>query len=185
MQFLPTELPGVLLIEPGVYHDARGLFLETYHQARYAKGGVDATFVQDNFSRSVHGTLRGLHAQRRHSQGKLVRVIRGEVFDVAVDVRRGSPSFGHWYGATLSGENLRQLYLPPGFMHGFCVLSDSAELSYKCTHFYDADDEYAVRWDDPDIGIDWPIDAPLLSARDEAAPRLKEIEDTLPLFEGS
>jgi len=179
-----TAIPGLLILEPRVFGDARGFFKETYFAQRYAEAGVQGTFVQDNLSKSSRGVLRGLHLQHPHGQGKLVQVVLGEVFDVAVDVRRGSPAFGRWYGAMLSGENLRQLYIPPGFMHGFCVLSDSAELSYKCTEFYDAADEFAVRWDDPDIGIEWPIDSPLLSARDEAAPRLKEIEAKLPLFEG-
>ena len=182
MEFHPIALGGVILVEPDVHADSRGFFLESYHLEKYAAGGIAARFVQDNHSKSKRGTLRGLHAQRRSPQGKLVRAVEGEIFDIAVDVRRGSPTFGQWAGATLSAENFRQLWVPPGFVHGFCVLSESAQVEYKCTTLYDPADEYGVIWNDPDIGIDWPIEEPLLSGRDRAQPRLAEIEDQLPVF---
>jgi dTDP-4-dehydrorhamnose 3,5-epimerase len=175
MRFLPTELPGVTLIEPDVFKDARGFFLETYHQAKYAEGGIPGPFVQDNHSFSGRGTLRGLHAQLRRPQGKLVRAVEGEMFDVAVDIRRDSPSFGRWVGILLSGENFRQLWIPPGFAHGFCVLSASVHVEYKCTGFYDPADEVSIAWNDPAIGIRWPVEAPMLSTRDEAAARLADV----------
>ena len=184
MRFLPTELPGVLLIEPDVHGDARGFFLETWHERKYAEAGIHGPFVQDNHSFSTRGTLRGLHAQHLHPQGKLVRAVEGEMFDVAVDIRRGSPTFSRWVGFVLSGENFRQLWIPPGFAHGFCVLSERVHVEYKCTDFYDAEDELAVAWNDPDIGIAWPIPAPALSAKDARAPRLAEIADRLPAGEG-
>jgi dTDP-4-dehydrorhamnose 3,5-epimerase len=184
MEFLTTELPGVLLIEPDVFWDTRGFFLETYHQAKYAAGGISGSFVQDNHSFSTQGTLRGLHAQRTRPQGKLVRAVDGEMFDVAVDVRRGSPTFGRWVGALLSGDNFRQLWIPPGFAHGFCVLSERVHVEYKCTDFYDRADEIAVAWNDPEIGVAWPISEPVLSAKDAAAPRLATILDRLPRYEG-
>jgi len=180
MRFLPTELPGVLLIEPDVHGDARGFFLETWHERKYAEAGIHGPFVQDNHSFSTRGTLRGLHAQHLHPQGKLVRAVEGEMFDVAVDIRRGSPTFSRWVGFVLSGENFRQLWIPPGFAHGFCVLSERVHVEYKCTDFYDAEDELVVAWNDPDIGIEWPIPAPALSAKDARAPRLAEIADRLP-----
>ena len=180
MRFHPTALPGVVLIEPDVYRDARGFFLETYHERKYAEGGILGPFVQDNHSYSSRGTLRGLHAQRTRPQGKLVRAAEGEMFDVAVDIRRGSPSFGKWVGFVLSGKNFRQLWIPPGFAHGFCVLSEMVHVEYKCTDFYDKADELTVAWADPAIGIAWPIEVPILSARDAAAPRLAEILDSLP-----
>jgi dTDP-4-dehydrorhamnose 3,5-epimerase len=183
VKFNPTELPGVVLIEPDVHRDERGFFLETYQQSRYSGGGVDASFVQDNHSRSGRGTLRGLHAQLKRPQGKLVRVIEGEVFDVAVDIRRGSPHFGRYFGALLSADNFLQLYVPAGFAHGFCVTSEIAQFEYKCTDFYDPEDEFAVSWNDPEIGIPWPLANPLLSAKDAAAPRLSEVE-SLPGFDG-
>jgi len=169
-----TELPGVLVIEPTVHGDARGFFLESYQQERYAALGVPGPFVQDNLSRSVQGTLRGLHLQEPNPQGKLVQVLQGAVFDVAVDVRRGSPHFGRWVGVELTAENHRQLWIPPGFAHGFCVLSSSADFFYKCTALYAPQAERSVRWDDPQIGIRWPIERPLLSARDAQAPLLKD-----------
>ena len=179
MKFIPTELQGVILIEPDVFKDARGFFLETYHQRKYAEGGIPGPFVQDNHSFSGHGTLRGLHAQRRHPQGKLVRAVEGEMFDVAVDIRRGSATFGRWLGFVLSGENFRQLWIPPGFAHGFCVLSEKVHVEYKCTGFYDPSDELTVAWNDPAIGIRWPIETPTLSARDLSAPRLAELLERL------
>lgn len=182
MRFIPTEIPGVVIIEPDVHRDPRGYFLETYHERKYAEGGIQGPFVQDNHSFSLRGTLRGLHAQRRRPQGKLVRAVQGEMFDVAVDIRRGSPTFSKWVGVTLSGENFRQLYIPPGFAHGFCVLSERVHVEYKCTDFYDREDEFGVAWNDPEIGIAWPITEPALSARDAAAPRLDKIRERLPVF---
>jgi len=168
-------LPGVLLLAPRVFRDERGFFLETFQQERYATHGLDAAFVQENHSRSRRGILRGLHFQRQRPQGKLVRVARGVVYDVAVDLRVGSPTFGQHVSATLSDEDHRQLWLPPGIAHGFCVLSDVADVLYSCTEFYDAADEGGIRWDDPDIGIAWPVEAPTLSARDAALPRLRDL----------
>ena len=184
MKFHPTALGGVILVEPTVHGDARGFFLESYHLEKYTEGGIAARFVQDNHSKSKRGTLRGLHAQRLNPQGKLVRAVEGEIFDVAVDVRRGSPTFGQWVGATLSAENFRQLWVPPGFVHGFCVLSESAQVEYKVTALYDPADEYGVIWNDSEIGIDWPIDEPLLSAKDAGAPSLEEVRDRLPRWQG-
>ncbi len=175
MRFLPTELPGVVVVEPDVHRDGRGFFFEAYHAGKYRDGGIDAIFVQDNQSRSRRGTLRGLHAQLRRPQGKLVRVLEGEVFDVAVDIRPRSPSFARWVGVRLSADNFLQVYVPPGFAHGFCVTSDSAHLEYKCTAFYEPGDEIGVRWDDPDLGIRWPVAEPLVSEKDRSLPRLAEI----------
>ncbi|MCS7079220.1 MAG: dTDP-4-dehydrorhamnose 3,5-epimerase [Chloracidobacterium sp.] len=179
MNFIATELPGVVLIEPKVFRDNRGFFLESYHQAKFAAAGLDVTFVQDNHSCSVRGTLRGLHAQRRRPQGKLVRVIAGEIFDVVVDIRLHSPTFGRWLGVVLSAENFRQLYVPPGFVHGFCVLSDVAEVLYKCTALYDPTDEIGVVWNDPEIGVDWPVRSPLLSEKDRRLPTLRALLEQL------
>ncbi|HVG08188.1 MAG TPA: dTDP-4-dehydrorhamnose 3,5-epimerase [Thermoanaerobaculia bacterium] len=178
MKFLPTALKGVILVEPRVFQDDRGFFLETYHQQKYAKGGIPHLFVQDNHSYSIHWTLRGLHAQLRHPQGKLVRAVQGEIFDVAVDIRPDSPTVGQWVGERLSDENFRQLWIPPGFAHGFCVLSDTAHVLYKCTDFYRGDDEIGIAWNDPAIGIDWPLPPdtePLLSPKDRDAPALEAI----------
>ena len=182
MRVLPTALPGVVVIEPVVFRDSRGFFLETYHERRYREAGIAATFVQDNHSRSARGTVRGLHFQVRRPQGKLVRVLQGEMFDVAVDVRRGSPTFGKWVGVVLSSENFRQIYVPPGFAHGFCITSEVGEVEYKCTELYDPEDELGVAWNDPQIGIEWPAGEPLLSAKDKAAPRLSELIDRLPAY---
>lgn len=182
MRFQPTAIPDVILIEPRVFRDARGFFLESYHRQKFAEGGVAASFVQDNHSFSSRGTLRGLHMQRQFAQGKLVRCIAGEIFDVAADVRRGSPTFGHWVGETLSAENFRQLWVPPGFLHAFCVVSETAQVEYKCTELYHPEDELGVIWNDPDLGIAWPIARPELSAKDAALPRLREIEARLPAF---
>jgi len=175
-----TALAGVMLIEPEVYVDSRGFFLETYHGPEYEKHGLPTLFLQDNQSLSRKGTLRGLHAQLARPQGKLVRVVQGEVFDVAVDIRLGSPTFGRWVGYTLSGENFRQVYIPPGFAHGFCVLSPEAFVEYKCTDVYNPGDELGLIWNDPDIGIHWPIDCPILSQKDSAAARLCNLVDRLP-----
>lgn len=175
-----TPLPGLLVVEPVRHGDARGVFAETYHAARYAEAGIRAAFVQDNLSRSSRGTLRGLHAQTPpHAQAKLVQVLDGEVFDVAVDLRRGSPTFGRWHGETLSAENGRQLYLPEGFAHGFVVTSDHALFAYKCSAFYAPEAEVSIAWDDPDLAIRWPVDRPMLSAKDAAAPRLAAVADRL------
>jgi len=185
MKVIQTSLPGVLLIEPKVFGDQRGFFLETFHSERYAEAGMTLPFVQDNHSRSRSGVLRGLHFQIHHPQGKLVQVMRGEVFDVAVDIRPGSPFFGKWYATVLSAENHRQLYVPPGFAHGFCVLSEFADFTYKCTDYYHPEDEGGVSWQDPAIGIDWPIADPILSDKDKKNPLLHEIPaDGLPVFEG-
>lgn len=181
MRFTETELPGVILVEPTVHRDDRGFFLETYHREKYAEGGIDATFVQDNHSRSAGGILRGLHAQGRRPQGKLVRAVEGAVYDVAVDIRRGSPTFAKWVGVVLSDESFHQLWIPPGFAHGFCVLSETAQVEYKCTELYVPEDELAVAWDDPEIAVAWPVDEPVLSSKDRAAPRLGDIEE-LPVY---
>ncbi len=183
MKFTETDLPGVVIIDPDVHGDERGFFLETYHASKYAEGGIDAVFVQDNHSRSKQGILRGLHLQLRHPQGKLVRVVEGEVFDVAVDVRRGSPHFGKHLAITLSSASFRQLYVPPGFAHGFLVTSEAAQFEYKCTDLYHPEDELSIAWNDPQLAISWPIAAPSLSGKDEAAKTLAELMDVLPVFE--
>jgi dTDP-4-dehydrorhamnose 3,5-epimerase len=175
MNFIETGLEGVLVIEPDVHRDSRGFFLESWHERKYREAGIPGTFVQDNQSRSVRGTLRGLHAQRARPQGKLVRALRGEIFDVAVDIRPGSRTFGRWVSATLSEDNFRQIFVPKGFAHGFCVLSETAEIEYKCTDFYDRADEIGLRWDDPEIGIAWPLKDPLLSPKDAALPSLSAL----------
>ena len=175
----PTAIPDVLLVQPVVHGDQRGFFVETWHETRYASAGIPGPFVQDNHSRSVRHTLRGLHYQVRQPQGKLVRAAAGAIFDVAVDLRRSSPTFGRWVGALLSDENHHQFWVPPGFAHGFYVVSARADVIYKCTARYAAELDRALRWDDPDLGIEWPLsDAapPLLSAKDAAAPRLLDAE---------
>jgi dTDP-4-dehydrorhamnose 3,5-epimerase len=182
MKVTATENPDVLLIEPDVFRDPRGFFMETFHANKFRLQGLPETFVQDNHSRSTRGVLRGLHYQLEHPQGKLVRVASGEVLDVAVDIRRGSPFFGRWAGAVLSEGNLKQMYIPPGFAHGFCVLSERADVLYKCTDFYTPGDEYGIAWDDPDIGIKWPELDYLLSDKDRRYPRLKDSDDRLPLY---
>jgi len=176
-------ISGLLVIEPSVYGDGRGFFMESYSRDRYADAGLPREFVQDNLSLSARGILRGLHLQHPHAQGKLCSVLEGEVFDVAVDVRRGSPTFAEWRSVTLSSENKKQFYVPPGFAHGFVVLSERALFSYKCTDFYSAPSELGVAWDDPDIGIEWPLDAPRLSDKDAKNPRLKDIPtEALPSY---
>lgn len=182
MTVTDAPLPGLKIIEPAVFRDQRGFFLETYHQRRYSEAGIDAVFVQDNYSRSGRDTIRGLHMQVTSPQAKLVRVVAGAIFDVAVDVRLGSPAFGRWFGVTLSSDNFTQLLIPPGFVHGFAVLTEYAEIEYKCSAFYDPTDEIAVRWDDPAIGIDWPVTAPVLSARDAAALPLAALHARLPRY---
>lgn len=175
--------PEILIFEPRVFRDGRGYFLETWNQARHAALGLEEEFVQDNLSSSSHGVLRGLHYQHPSGQGKLVMVLQGEVYDVAVDIRRGSPTFGRWMGITLSADDHRQLYIPPGFAHGFVVTSDRALFSYKCTDFYQPQHEGAVAWDDPEIAIAWPVAAPTLAPKDRDAPRLGAIPpERLPVW---
>lgn len=176
MQVRETAIPGVLIIEPRVLRDARGFFVETYHADRYAAAGIADAFVQDNHSRSQRGTLRGLHWQWRRPQGKLVRAVEGEIFDVAVDLRPESPTFGRWVGVTLSADDFRQLYVPPGLAHGFYVTSANAQVEYKCTDVYDPEGEQGMRWDDPDLAIAWPLsEPPILSARDQRHPSMREL----------
>jgi dTDP-4-dehydrorhamnose 3,5-epimerase len=180
-----TAIPGVVVIEPRVFHDARGFFLETFHRRNFQEGGLPSEFVQDNHAFSAaRGTLRGMHAQLHHPQGKLVRAVMGEVFDVAVDLRPDSPAFGKWVGAVLSEANCHQLYVPPGCAHGYCVLSDTSHVEYKCTDFYDRLDEIGLVWDDPEIGIEWPPGTPLVNERDGAWPRLAELRPRLAPYRG-
>ena len=177
------SIPGVLLIEPMVFEDDRGFFLETYHEKKYPEAGIDKPFVQDNHSHSCRGTLRGLHYQLKHPQGKLVYVIRGEIFDVAVDIRRGSTTFGQWTGTILSEKNKHQLFIPEGFAHGLCVISETADVLYKCTDLYAPGDEYGILWSDPVIGVDWPVENPVLSEKDAESPRLMDVpEELFPLY---
>lgn len=186
MDVQTTPISGVLLLTPRVYRDHRGYFLETWSRERYQRAGMPAEFVQDNLSWSGPNVLRGLHYQHPRAQGKLLSVLAGEVFDVAVDIRLGSPTFGQWWGVTLSSENARQLYVPPGLAHGFVVTGDSALVSYKCTTPYHPEDEGSVLWNDADLAIDWPVSAPVLSTKDAAAPRLSAIDPArLPRFEGA
>ncbi len=185
MKITPTDLPEVLRIEPKVFGDARGWFYETFSATRYAEAGVPGPFVQDNMSRSARGTLRGLHLQSPHTQGKLVWVVEGSVLDVAVDVRVGPPSFGRWVSAELTAENKVQLWVPEGFAHGFCVTSESAVFAYKCTDYYHPEHEIGVRWDDPDLGIRWPLEASLISDKDRAHPKLCDVDRSkLPRYRG-
>ena len=181
MRFNETSIPGVILIEPDVFRDARGYFLETFNAAKYSKAGIPQTFVQDNQSVSAKNTLRGLHMQVRKPQGKLVRAVEGEIWDVAVDLRADSATFGQWTAAILSGENFHQFYVPPGCAHGFCVLSESAQVQYKVTELYDSSDEAGVAYNDPSINITWPITSPLLSERDRRNPSLGEIAERIGL----
>jgi dTDP-4-dehydrorhamnose 3,5-epimerase len=180
MRVIQTALPGVLLIEPQTFEDERGFFSETYHRDRYLEHGIQAEFVQDNHARSSRGVLRGLHYQLNHPQSKLVRVVRGEVFDVAVDVRKGSPTFGLWYGTNLSGEKRQQLYIPEGFAHGYCVLSEMVDFEYKVSDFYRPEDQIGIIWNDPDIAISWPIQDPIVSKKDRDLPLLSQAK--LPQF---
>ena len=176
MKISHSKLKGCVIIEPRVFGDDRGFFLETFQAARYKQeAGIDLPFVQDNHSRSARGVLRGLHFQKTKPQGKLVRVVRGEVYDVAVDIRKGSATFGEWEGVILSEDNKKQFWVPPGFAHGFVVLSDTADFEYKCTDYYDPSDEGSILWSDPDLNIPWPIANPVLSTKDESAKRLVDL----------
>ena len=175
MRFVETAIRGVLVVEPDVYRDARGYFLETFHAAKYGAAGIPEVFVQDNHSASVRNTLRGLHMQVKNPQGKLVRVVEGEIWDVAVDVRPGSPTFGQWTAETLSADNFRQLYVPPGCAHGFCVLSEHAQVQYKCTELYDPKAEVGIAYNDPTLDIRWPVQTPVLSERDQRHLTLAEL----------
>jgi dTDP-4-dehydrorhamnose 3,5-epimerase len=176
MNVIKTKLKDCMIIEPKVLGDERGFFLETFQAVRYADfAGINLPFVQDNHSRSSKGVLRGLHFQKTKPQGKLVRVVRGEVYDVAVDIRSGSPTFGQWEAVILSEENKTQFWVPPGFAHGFLVLSDTADFEYKCTDYYDSSDEGSVLWNDPDLNVPWPVDNPLLSEKDANAPKLADL----------
>ena len=184
MKFTELSIPGLILVEPDVWTDDRGLFLETYHATKYADGKIAGPFAQDNHSHSRRDVLRGLHYQRNHPQGKLVYAVRGEIFDVVVDVRRGSPAFGKWASAVLSDQNHHQLYVPEGCVHGFCVLSDVADVTYKCTTIYVPSDDQGVIWNDPTFAVDWPIKNPILSAKDSKLPRFTELsESILPAYE--
>ena len=174
MNFTKTALTGVLVVEPDVFRDERGFFLETFSRSKYARGGIDCEFLQDNHSRSQRNTIRGLHAQRQHPQGKLVRVLSGAILDVVVDIRRDSPTYLKWISVELSADNFRQIYVPPGFAHGICITSDVADIEYKCTDYYDPKDELRIAWNDPAIGIRWPIENPILSDKDREAPNLEE-----------
>ncbi|MFZ0390794.1 MAG: dTDP-4-dehydrorhamnose 3,5-epimerase [Calditrichia bacterium] len=176
MKITATTIPEVLLIEPKVFEDPRGFFMESYHRQRYRENGISVEFVQDNHSRSIKNTLRGLHFQINPGQAKLVRAVAGEVFDVAVDIRFGSPTFGKWVGFHLSAENKKQMFIPSGFAHGFCVLSDFAEFEYKCSSYYAPDSERGIFWDDPDLGIKWPLSHPILSEKDKKLPPFRNLE---------
>jgi dTDP-4-dehydrorhamnose 3,5-epimerase len=177
MKVIPTQLPEVMLLEPKVFGDERGFFMESWNERQFLEAGITTKFVQDNHSRSSRGVLRGLHYQVEQTQGKLVRAVSGEVFDVAVDIRRSSPHFGQWVGYVLSAENKRMMWIPPGFAHGFLTLSESADFLYKATDYYAPEHERAIIWNDPDIGIEWPLDSqPTLAAKDTNAPRLNAAE---------
>ena len=179
MRFIPTKIPAVVVIEPDIFEDSRGFFMETWQVNKFTEGGITANFVQDNHSRSNQGTLRGLHYQVKQPQGKLIRVLAGKIFDIAVDLRRNSPSFGQWVGEIISDENKKMLWIPEGFAHGFYVLSETADFFYKCTDFYNPECERTLRWDDPDLAIDWPLingETPNLAAKDAKGALLKDAE---------
>lgn len=177
MHFKPSPiLPEIVVIEPELFQDDRGYFTEMYHQAKFEDVGIKGDFIQDNRSRSRQGTIRGLHYQLGRPQGKLIWTLSGKVFDVAVDIRKGSPTFGKWLGITLSSDNKKGIYIAPDFAHGFCVLSEEAEVFYKCTEFYSPEKERTIRWDDPDLAIDWPVETPILSDKDATAPFLRDAE---------
>lgn len=184
MKCINTLLPGVVIIEPNVFKDGRGFFLETYSSKKYEEAGIGEVFVQDNHSHSDYGTIRGLHYQLKHAQAKLVYVVTGEIYDIVVDIRVGSPSYKKWVGVKLSEENKRQVFVPKGFAHGFCVQSEKADVIYKCTDFYAPGDEYGVLWSDSDLGIDWCVDSPIVSEKDSFYPKLNDIPvDILPKFD--
>jgi dTDP-4-dehydrorhamnose 3,5-epimerase len=183
MIFSETSLPGVIRMEPAVFGDSRGFFMEIYHRERYRAGGIGCAFMQDNYSHSQKNILRGLHYQLNKPQDKLIFVMAGEIFDVAVDIRKGSPAFGRWFGTHLSSANKHQLFIPRGFAHGFCVLSETADVFYKCSELYDPDDDYGILWSDPSIGIQWPLSDPVLSPKDQQNAPLSEIpENRLPRY---
>ncbi|MDQ6769168.1 MAG: dTDP-4-dehydrorhamnose 3,5-epimerase [Gemmatimonadota bacterium] len=182
LEIRETELLGVLIVTPQVFWDERGFFLESFNAATFAEAGIEARFVQDNHSRSSKGVLRGMHYQLRSPQGKLVRVVRGKIFDVAADIRRGSPTFGKWVGVTLDDNDMNALWIPPGFAHGFCALSDGVDVTYKCTEFYAPDDERGVLWNDPLLGIEWPVENPIVHAKDLGYPPLRKDSPDLPVF---
>jgi dTDP-4-dehydrorhamnose 3,5-epimerase len=183
MKVTKTKMAGLMTVEPSVFADTRGYFMETYQRLRYKEAGIDVHFIQDNLAFSRKNILRGLHYQSPHDQAKLVQVFQGEVFDVAVDIRRGSPTFGQWFGTKLSAENKVQLFVPAGFAHGYCVLSETALFHYKCSDYYAPKCEGGVLWSDPDVGITWPLDKPILSDKDAASPRLKDVPlDRLPEY---
>ncbi|MGB5987482.1 MAG: dTDP-4-dehydrorhamnose 3,5-epimerase [Desulfobacterales bacterium] len=185
MKSFKTPLAGVRVVEPAVFNDDRGFFMETYHREKYEAVGIDVSFVQDNHSHSQQNVLRGLHYQLGHAQDKLVCALSGAIFDVAVDIRRGSPTFGQWYGTQLSAANHRQLFIPKGFAHGFCVLSETADILYKCSDFYSPEDEQGLLWSDPELKIQWPVKAPILSAKDAAYPPLARLpRERLPRYTG-
>ena len=185
MKFTPTQIAGLTLVEPDIHRDGRGFLLECYQQQKYHEAGLDAVFVQDNHSKSGPNTLRGLHMQIELPQVKLVRVLRGRIWDVAVDVRRGSPTFGQHVAAELSAESQLQFYIPVGLLHGFLVLSEEAEVEYKCSGFYDSASELSVRWNDPDLAIPWPEESPVLSKKDSGAPSLSDVMERLPRWPAS
>ena len=183
MKVTPAPLEGILLVDPDVHGDERGFFTESYQTDRYHQAGIAASFIQDNHSKSCQHTLRGLHAQLSHPQSKLVRVVQGAVLDVVVDLRPNSPSFGQWFSIELSARNFRQIFVPIGFAHGFCVLSPTAEVEYKCSDIYDPSQEICLRWDDPEVGIEWPTASPLLSEKDTQGKLLRELHGDLSCFE--
>jgi dTDP-4-dehydrorhamnose 3,5-epimerase len=183
MRVIPTDLPGVVIIEPRVFRDPRGFFLETYHSEKFGAIGIHDTFVQDNQSRSFANTVRGLHLQVHKPQAKLIRVVHGEILDIAADIRLGSPTFGQWVSVVLSAENFRQCFIPAGFAHGFCVLSEQADVEYKCSHVYDPDDELGIAWNDPSLGITWPVENPILSDRDRKNLTIAQLAGRLPAYE--
>jgi dTDP-4-dehydrorhamnose 3,5-epimerase len=182
MNFVRTSFTGVIIVEPDLFRDGRGFFLETFRRDKYARGGIDREFCQDNQSRSARNTIRGLHAQRQHPQGKLVRAVTGSIFDVVVDIRRGSPSYLKWIAVELSADNFRQIYVPPGFAHGICITSEFADIEYKCTDYYDPGDELRIAWNDPSIGIRWPIENPILSEKDRRAGTIADELAFLPVY---
>ena len=178
MEFEQTKIPEVILIKPTVIEDHRGFFMESYHIEKFKLGGIDCTFVQDNYAKSVQNTLRGLHFQVKYPQAKLLRCLKGKVFDVAVDIRQGSPFFGKWVGEELSEDNKYQLFIPQGFAHGYYVMSETAEIAYKCSEIYHPQDEQGILWDDPDIAIEWPVKNPILSKKDKHWPLLKDLHES-------